>query len=193
VNKYNAVALINPETGAESLVLELALQPARTLQGTVLQPDGQPLSGVNVIGLTAMPDYDVLETESFTLTGLNSRLTRDLFFHHRDQNLGKVLTINGDETRPLKVQLEPCGTVIGRLVDKAGKPVLGVNLGLFRSGDGYSFLNTVSDAHGGFRMEGLVPKAKYSLSSSRRLLKDVGQVEMESGGSKDLGDLSVDD
>jgi len=193
VNKYNAVSLINPETRAESLALDLALQTARTLQGTVVQPDGQPLSGVKVIGLTAMPNYDVLERASFTVTGLNPRLTRDLFFLHRDQNLGKVLTIQGDETRPLTVQLDPCGTVIGRLVDKAGKPVLGVNVNFFRSGDGYSFLNTATDADGRFRMEGLVPRANYSLLSSRRLLKDVGQVEVESGRIKDLGDLSVDD
>ncbi len=193
VNKYNVLSLINPDARAESLALELTLQPARTLQGTVVRPDGQSLTGVRVIGLTAMADYEILESASFTITGLNPQLTRNLFFLHRGENLGKVLTIHGHETRPLRVQLEPCGTVIGRLVDKAGKPVRGVNVGFCRPVDGYIFLNTATNVDGRFRMVGLVPGAKYSLTSSRPLRKELGQVEVESGRSKDLGDLPVAD
>jgi RNA polymerase sigma factor (sigma-70 family) len=193
VNKYNSLSLISPDARAEFLALELTLQPARTLKGTVVRPDGQPLTGVKIIGLTAMPDYDMLESASFTVTGLNPRLTRNLFFHHREKNLGKALTIQGDETRPLQVQLEPCGTLIGRFVDKTGKPVPGVNVGFSLPGGAYKSLNTATDAHGRFRMEGLVPGAKYFLTSSRPPLKDLGWIEVDSGRSKDLGDLPLAD
>jgi RNA polymerase sigma factor (sigma-70 family) len=193
VNKYNILSFIDPNETAGFLALDLTLQPARTLQGTVLGPDGEPLTGVRVVGLTAMPYDEMLESASFRVMGLNPRRTRELFFDHGGKNLGKVLTIQGDETRLLQVQLEPCGTVIGRLVDKAGKPVRGVQVGFYRPGDLYIRLNTATNADGRFRMEGLVPGAKYSLTSSRPPLKDLGWVEVESGRSIDLGDLPLAD
>ena len=55
---------IHPAEAAQALVLDLTLQPARQLSGTVAGPDGQPLSGFKVIGLTAMPDDDVLDGAS---------------------------------------------------------------------------------------------------------------------------------
>jgi hypothetical protein len=192
VNKYNALSPINPEARAESRTLDLTLQPARTLHGTVVGPDGKPLTGVEVVGLTAMPDDERLDGASFTVTGLNPRGARHLSFHHTGRGLGKALTVRGDETRPLTVQLEPCGSVLGRLVDRGGNPVRGVTV---RLGGGYGMgITAETDRDGRFRGV-LLPGQKYSLwlSSSRRLLQRVGQVEVESGRSKDLGDLRLGD
>jgi RNA polymerase sigma factor (sigma-70 family) len=193
VNKYNALSLINPEPNAGPLLLDLTVQPAQRLQGFVIGPDGKPLTGVNVAGLTAMPDDELLETPSFNVTGLNPRHTRTLVFHHTRKGLGKVLTVRGDETKALTVQLDPCGSALGRLVDQRGKPVPELEVGFVRGTNGPAIL-AKTDRDGRFCVS-LVPLQRYSLrpSSSGRLLRDVGEVAVESGHSKDLGELTMAD
>ncbi|HEV3255739.1 MAG TPA: sigma-70 family RNA polymerase sigma factor [Gemmataceae bacterium] len=197
VNRYNTLSLIKPEDSVESLTLDLTLQPARALRGTVVGPRGKPLTGVRLVGLTAMPDEEVLASASFTVSGLNPGGTRDLFFYHRRKGLGKFLTIRGDETKPLTVQLDPCGTVIGRIVDRRGKAVTGVAIGLACSPGWYggcAEASTETDLRGRFCVAGLLPGQKYSLTqySSGRLLRGVGEIEVQSGRSKNLGELVLD-
>jgi hypothetical protein len=194
VNRYNALALLNPDEGAESVAVDLPLQPARPLRGTVVGPDGEPLPGVKVVGLTALPEDEVLDSASFTVTGLNPRRPRSLFFHHKGKGLAKCLTIGGDETGPLTVRLDPCGWVTGRLVDRGGKPVPEVGIFLRSTNHGIDNICTPTDRGGRFHIA-LVPGQPYSfgLSSVRRLLRSPGDVEVESGRSKDLGDLPVSD
>src|SRR5262249_26724566 len=162
-------------------------------KGKVVAPDGRALTGVTVVGLTALLEDDLLESASFTVMGLSPRGPRNLFFHHRTQNLGKVLTISGDQIEPLTVQLEPCGSVIGRMVDKGGKPV--PRLGLSLCGR-KNCMDTVAktDQQGRFRVT-LVPGQKYLLRliTTRGLLRGVEDVEVESGRITDLGDLSLGD
>jgi hypothetical protein len=197
VNRYSALALINPGERAEPLALDFTLEPARTLHGTVGGPDGEPLTGVEVAGLTRVSDEEMLDGSSFTVAGLNPRCPRDLVFHHRGKSLGKVLTVRGDATGPLAVRLDPCGSIIGRLVDRVGKPIPGVALLIAPHGDGadVSAETARTDRDGRFR--GVVlPGTRYTVTlwlGSRRLLEDVGEMEVEPGGSKDLGDLPVTD
>jgi RNA polymerase sigma factor (sigma-70 family) len=193
INKYHALSLINPDERTEMLAVDLKLQPARSRAGTVVGSDGQPLAGVRVVGLTAIPDIELLECASFTVVGLNPGRSRNLFFHHRGKDLGKVLTIRGDEPEPLTVQLDPCGSILGRLVDKSGRPVPEVTISFLPGVNGANVI-AVTDREGRFRAT-LVPGEKYSLGplSSHRLLRAVGQVEVESGRSKDLGDLPLSD
>jgi RNA polymerase sigma factor (sigma-70 family) len=193
VNKYNALSLIDPDERTEFLALDLTLQPARRLQGTVVGPDEKPLTGVRVIGLTALPEDEMLEGASFTVAGLNPRRSRDLFFHHKGKSLGKFLTIGVNQTEPLTIKLDPCGSVLGRLVDKRGKPIPEVTVCFYPEGKSLDNL-AQTDRDGRFRLN-LVPGQKYSLGlrSYRRLVRDMGKVEVESGRRKDLGDLILDD
>jgi Carboxypeptidase regulatory-like domain len=93
----------------------------------------------------------------------------------------------------LTVPLDPCGSITGRMVDQGRNPVPGVTVCFSRA----SILRNVvaeTDAGGRFRAA-LVPGEKHvlMLSSSRRLLRDVGPLEVEPGQSKDLGDLPLSD
>jgi RNA polymerase sigma factor (sigma-70 family) len=192
VNKYSALSPVDPEEQAESVVLDLTLQPAHTLHGTVSGPDGKPVSGAVASGLTALPDDEMLDGASFTVTGLNPRGTRPLSFCHPGKGLGKALTVRGDDTGPLRVQLEPCGSVHGRLVDSGGNPVPGVTV---RLGGASGFVVTAESDRAGCFRGALLPGQKYSLwlSGSRRLTQGVGRVEVGPGRSKDLGDLRLAD
>ena len=192
LGRYNALSLIKPDERAESLALDFSVQPARRLRGTVVGPDGKPLLGVRVNGLTSWPDAETLESASFAVEGLNPRHARQLSFHHREKGLGKVVTLRGDQTEPVTVHLEPCGWITGRLVDKAGKPAPGVTVGLFCPNHGTGVTSVQTDREGRFRM-GMVAGQPCALESLRPLLGAVATVEVESGGSKDLGDVPVGD
>jgi RNA polymerase sigma factor (sigma-70 family) len=194
VNRYHALSLIKPERTLESMSLDFEVQPARTIRGTVTGLDGKPLTGARVVGLSATPESDSLDSASFSIMGLNPRRSRDLYFHHEELRLGKFLTLQGDENYPLTVQLVPCGAVTGRVVDKRDKPVPDVQVQLARVVEGYCLIEarTATDAAGRFRMDGLVPGVKYKFVPSSRLRTDVEEVEVKSGQSKDLGDLVLD-
>jgi RNA polymerase sigma factor (sigma-70 family) len=191
VDRYNALALIAPDERAESVALDFTLQPAIPLRGTVVGPDGEPLAGVRVSGLTSMPDTEVLTGASFTIEGRNPRGTRTLAFHDQEKGLGKVVTVRGDETRPLTVQLEPCGAVVGRFVDKAGRPAPGVAVRLTYAGQALA-VEARTDRQGRFRAE-LVPGLSYELRmlSAHRLLRRPGAIEAGLGRITDLGDLPL--
>jgi RNA polymerase sigma factor (sigma-70 family) len=193
IDKYNVLTPINPSETETALTLDLQVERAVSRPGMVVGPDHQPLAGVRVRGLSALPDDEILQAASFTVRGLNPRGSRALFFHHRDRGLGKMLTIRGEETGPLTVQLDPCGSVAGRLLDARGQPVAEVKVFSLRMGDGPEVL-AETDRDGRFR-GALVPGPKYTLglAETRRLATDVGEVEVESGRTRDLGDLLLGD
>ena len=117
---------------------------------------------------------------------MNPRGSRTVFFHNRKLGLGNTLIIRGDQPEPLTVQLQPCGSLVGRLVNKSGKPL--PDLYVNPDGkDGCLFTLATTDRQGRFRVA-LVPGRKYWLQP---LLRDGQAVEVNSGEVKDLGDLCV--
>jgi RNA polymerase sigma factor (sigma-70 family) len=100
VSLYHALSLINPREGAEAPELNLTVKRARPIRGTVVGPDGEALTGVEVVGLSPAPDDVPLESPSFTIRGLNMRSTRNVYFHHDKLGLGKTLTLRSDEAEP---------------------------------------------------------------------------------------------
>jgi hypothetical protein len=189
VDRYNALALINPDGRAASPKLDFILHRARPIRGTVVGPAGERLAGVRVSGLTSMPDAEVLESASFTVEGLNPRVPRRLSFYHGEKRLGKALTLHGEQPEALTVRLEPCGEVIGRVVDRAGKPVVGMSF-FFGRGDNGLTASAKTDFQGRFRAT-LVPGLKYPVP--RRLTRDLVELEVGPGQVKDLGDLRLTD
>jgi hypothetical protein len=201
VDRYNALALINPEDQARSLALDLTLHRAPPLPGMVVGPDGQPLARARVCGLTSMPEVETLQGASFIIEGLNPRRTRRLTFYHREKELAKDLTIPGDRIQELTVQLEPCGVVRGRTVDRMGHPLSGVVISCGNP-EGHLHATAETDHDGRFHVA-LVPGFKYRLVAEvagRRLktpdearedLTRLGELAVESGRTTDLGDVRV--
>jgi RNA polymerase sigma factor (sigma-70 family) len=191
VSMYHTLALINPREGAEAPALDLTVQRARPIRGTVVGPNGEALTGVAVVGLSAHPALVFPETASFTVRGLNAHSTRNVYFYHAKLELGKTLTMRGDETEPVAVQLEPCGSVVGRLLDKSAKPTPGLGIS-FNSRDGLFGDQAQTDQKGRFRAQ-LIPGLEYRLYPPRPLLRDSETVIVQSGQTKDLGDLTLGD
>jgi hypothetical protein len=139
---YHAIVPINPsEQTPSSTSCDIALEPGRTLTGSVVGPDGQPLTGVLAMGVTAVlpapryqtrfldqPLYQKLETAEFMVYGLSPRKPRALILLHRENGQGKVQVLRGDESGPLTVRLEPLGALLGRAIDAEGRPWKGLQV-----------------------------------------------------------------
>jgi hypothetical protein len=191
--RYNALALINPGDKETALTLDVELAPARTVAGTVVGPNGKPLTGVTVSGLTATASLDypqTLEGASFLVKRLTPGRTRKLIFEHRDKGLAALVTVRGNEKGPLTVRLGPRGSVAGRLLGKDRKPAAGVQVLVGPAGIVGGELKVRTDREGRFRLEGLVPGERY------RLVGRVGgswwwQKFTATAKGNDLGDLTV--
>ncbi len=189
--RYNAFELINPDEKETAITRDVELLPARTLTGTVVGPDGKPLTGVTVNGLrNSLESPEPLEGSSFIVKRLNPARTRKLLFRHEAKNLSALVTVRGDEKEPIAVRLMPCGSVTGRLLGKGGKPVEGIQVQLGRKGwvPGEGVSRT--DREGRFRMEGLIVGDRYYVMA---FLGSTGWQKEFTAGAKgnNLGDLRL--
>src|SRR5262249_38631944 len=127
---FNTAVEISPEKGVESVTCDLALDPGRTLSGTVAGPDGKPLDGAIVAGLSVAGDWEhqPLSTAAFIVTALKPGEVRLLQFSHAEKKLAGSLVVRGDTKGPLTVKLGPAGALTGRFVLPDGKPLADVEL-----------------------------------------------------------------
>ncbi len=117
-----------------------------------------------------------LDGSGFTVYGLSPSplLPRTIIFHHGARGLGKAVQVDVGDKGPLQVRLEPTATVTGRLRDKAGQPVEGLVLRMFRlideptRGSQREFdppLQATTDRDGRFRIDGIVPGLNQKVSA----------------------------
>jgi protocatechuate 3,4-dioxygenase beta subunit len=183
-DRYNAIVLLEPGEKEEELVKDVALERPLERKGHVFGPDGQPLTGVTVTGLSRRFDVETLKGDEFTVRRINPKAKRQLIFHHKDKGLGFILKeLPGEKDGPLTVKLQPCGSFSGRMVDKDGQPRAGLRIDV-----GTHELTT--DKEGRFRVEGLLPGGEYHVFLAR-LQRDgpLATVVIEPGKHKDVGDV----
>jgi hypothetical protein len=185
---YHALVLLEPGEKEAVLVKDVALERPQERKGRVVGPDGRPLTGVTAFGLVRMGE-ETLKGAEFTVRGVNPRANRPLIFYHKDKNLGSfVKGWRGETPGPLTVQLRPCGSASGRVVDADGQPVAGLRIDLIGMGLRFpSDEQVVTTGKGGrFRAEGLVPGQVYRIHPLFP-----AHVIVEPGKHNDLGDVKA--
>jgi RNA polymerase sigma factor (sigma-70 family) len=205
----NDYALIDPPAGAESVVCDIQFEPGRELTGRVLGPDGQPLAGALVAGLTGVWDQPTtLSGSEFRAHALTPDRPRTLTFLHKERKLAGVLVVRGDEKGPPAVTLRPWGVLTGRVLGPDGQPLAGVTVGIayrdlnvgallmqaMSSPNGPPARYLQTDADGRFRMEGVVPGESFGVGFSKGFMAlEAGrrdqQMTVGPGETKDLGDV----
>ncbi len=207
--RLHAWVRINPsEKDPQSLRCDIALEPAKPIPGQVFDPDGKPLGGYFVAGLTGSPiilsnQMELQEKTTFQVRGFDPGRPRTLIFIHPEKKLGKVVIVREDQRDPLQVRLESLGAVVGRVLDEVGRPRASIPLRVRLSRNDDNFLPTLhqfdmglrfyhleptakTDHDGKFRLDGLIPGLKYTLVAGER---EIEKITIESGKIKDLGDL----
>jgi RNA polymerase sigma factor (sigma-70 family) len=214
----HAVVRINLSAkDAPSTVRTIALEPGQTRTGTVVGPNGKPLTGVLPFGLSALDTFVQarplkLTTATFTAKGLSKRTPRPLLFYHPEKRLSKLVWVKAGEG-PLTVRLEPPGTMTGRVVDASGRPLAGIFISLWykdvliNKHIPFAVLGrnlpgplhdprTKTDAEGKFRLAGCLPALKYRIFGSGGALGErsvdlATVVSAESGKVKDIGEVKI--
>jgi hypothetical protein len=163
---------------------------------TVFGPDGKPLAGSQVAGLSDM-GYGYIwektpppEASTYTVLGLRPGKERTVRFLNAKSGLTGQLVLRGDESQPQTITLEPWGVLIGRVVDDEGQPC---NTGDELFGVRLPYPGPKIPEDGRFRYAGLIPGKSYDI---QLIGKDgkfgkfvVENVEIGPGEVKDLGDV----
>ncbi len=200
---YHALAEISPKPSEESITCNVTLVRGRTLKGTVLDPDGKPLAGVQVSGLKS--SYYWLNADAeFTVESLDPHKPRVLQFVHEKRKLAGALVLRGDDKEPISLRLQPWGMLTGRVVSPRGEPLSGTRVYCWMqvkwNGEDLHTapLFAWADKAGRFRIEGLAPgwtyrnihvsKGSYGLDFAGEGPKNP---TLQAGETKDLGDLTV--
>ena len=91
---FPAVRPIDIAPGTESVTCDLTFDSGLTRTGTVMDPEGRPLSGVSMIGENFRNTWEFtsLDGPQFTVRGLSTSplLPRTLIFRHAGRGLGKT-------------------------------------------------------------------------------------------------------
>jgi hypothetical protein len=196
----HALLRINPsEQDGRPAAFEIALEPAMTVKAAVVGPDGQPLKGYYVAGLTGSPrvhSSSVLPQWSATCTlrGLDVRRPRTVVVFSPEKKLAAVQVVRGDEPSPHQVRLRPLSSLTGRVLGADGRPRAGLRVSatlsrtekdadrlpvqLFIGGRWAAHLQpkATTDADGKFLLDGLLPGLKYTLAVSDGEAADADRV-----------------
>jgi RNA polymerase sigma factor (sigma-70 family) len=207
VDNYHTLIEVAPAKDAASLTCDIALDPGRTLTGTVVGPDGKPLPGARMAGVTGFIisswEHTTQPTAEFTVNAVKEGQRRNVLALHEEKQLAGSLMIQGDEKGPLTIQLKPWAVLSGRLVTSDGQPRPNAEVTLERYGPkindpccGYHRTRSFqTDKDGKFRIDALVPGLKYTMHFKNQKGILAGKVfegmTFQSGETKDLGDVQV--
>src|SRR5262245_63689476 len=157
-------------------------------------PDGKPLSGARSFNLNMSRSWDgPMKSAEFT-GGFNPRRSYGIVVQHPETGLVGSASPPKQDGGSVAMKLQPGGAVTGRLVDAAGKPRPGVELGLDFHPKGWGIWHEYLRAHmktdrdGRFRVEARVR------GYESRVADGAGEYRFdrhESGKSTDLGYLRL--
>jgi hypothetical protein len=207
---YTAFAETNFDPKAGSPTVDLQVDSGRPATVRVVDPEGRPIGGTRVRGISARgwPITEDRPSSSFEVFSLDPSQPRRVVVAHEGRKLVGSALLRGDEAGPVTIRLQPWGVVTGRIVDDEGRPRK--NLVLGNANDRRSAMKSeergdlpvgmvngsgdpVGD-DGRFRVEGLVPGLKYGgyAVEGGMVLGDVFRnVAVGLAETKDLGDLRV--
>jgi RNA polymerase sigma factor (sigma-70 family) len=194
---FHTAVELNPSEKAKSIRQDLVVDPGQMPQGTVVGPDGRPVTGARAFGLTAYGDSrnwtrTPLTSADFTVWGLRRNEIREVVFVQPDKRLAGAVKVRGDARRPLVAKLQRWGSVRGRLIGSNGLPEPGVVLRIAGSMLPASSFQT--DNAGRFRIDALAPGVAYTLEVMQqdRVAGCVfTSLTVNGGEAKDLGDVHV--
>jgi RNA polymerase sigma factor (sigma-70 family) len=201
-----AVKVVDFAEGTTNATADLFPERGKTLPVRIEDPEGKPLAGAIVSGMTELwPITFTAKQAECTIYALDGIHQRHVVFYHRERKLGGHVIVRGDEKDPVTVRLQPLGTVTGRLLDPDGQPLAGVevslNMPLSAESDLFRYLNAQrepvkTDKDGRFRLEGVLPKLIFQLSlrQGRTYYQGepkIGFKQVGPGQTLDLGEVRV--
>ncbi len=184
---------------AESFELNFQLDSGKKIAIAMTDPAGEALEGVKVQGHERFSWWKEIPDATFDALAFKIGEKRTMLFHHPDRRLGKVVRVTAgeDADQKLSVQLQPCVTVRGRLVDRDEEPISGarIRIDVSPSEDFAPNLKNVStDADGRFEHTEVLPGSEYAVmaeAASMGFTVLARNLTVSAGETMDLGTINV--
>jgi hypothetical protein len=112
---------------------DLAMHPGQTVNVRGVDLKGEPLRGVRAFGLrhhTAKAVQSGRGDGSFAVRDLDVAWPRRVFFYQPDRDLAGFVDLTGNERGDVSARLSPCGSIVGRVVQRAALPLADAHFGL---------------------------------------------------------------
>jgi hypothetical protein len=192
-----SMRLIDPAPDATSITCDLEVDPGEVLTVKLTDPAGIPLEHCEVRGSAARGSYaDARDAgPEVAVVNLGRDERRLLRIHQKERCLGLAAYVSIAEPSP-ELRLQPCTTIVGRLLDDGGAPVGDVEVQLWTSIDFDQTPSVVSDAEGRFRIEHVVPGVPFQVAVNSTRLQDytgvlASDADMKWGTTTDLGEVRL--
>lgn len=128
LHSMSGYAIIDPKPTDEAVEVTIEFDRGKSVTGKVVDADGKPATGAIAYKMTACYDYpQTLKDGTFTAIALETDRPRTVLFVDQAKKQAASVELKGGE-KDLTVQLQPFGTLTGRLVDAAGKPIAGASV-----------------------------------------------------------------
>jgi RNA polymerase sigma factor (sigma-70 family) len=200
---HSACKVLDVKDDGTAISCDLALDPGKTLTVHIQDPEGKPLPGAVVAGVSAQTLRTVrFQSGEGQIYVLDPAKPRPVVFLHVSRKLAANVLLRGDEKEPVAIRLAPAGVVTGRVLDADGQPVSGAEVyTLYKTSVGQQLMRSqramvlpVTDKDGRFRLDCVVPGLKFGLgfARGRQLFEPQTPLDVqapESGRALDLGEI----
>jgi hypothetical protein len=193
-----AVKQVQIDQNQQHATVDIELSAGEQLTLKLVDPDGNPLDGVDVRGLWPLAHYHQEENAGPTiqvqaLLPDEKRLVR---LYNKERNLGKAIRVSlkDDGQGPLTVKLEPCATVTARLLDKDGEPLRGARIRFDLPEPDFlvQLEQAATDLNGRFTKSDVLPGCDYNVECESTTFNEIAKkLSVTSGETIDLGEFDV--
>jgi hypothetical protein len=168
----------------------------------VVDPEGKAVAGAQIVG-PAVSSFSDAEGKVI-LSGLEPQRSHELLIVHQGRKLGAKVVISSQDEKPAvrKIELQPLGSVTGRVLDESKMPMPGALVQLMVAvpktiGAPYSSsaasTATLTGPNGTYRIDRLIPGARHGLMIGAKGCVAVASAEFDAqpGRAFPVPDLTV--
>ena len=121
---------INPAEGSDVVHVDLELDPGATVRVRVVDPEGNPLYGSDVIRRMSTSNGETMPEPEFDVLALGPSEERTMLVWRDGRKLGAVVRIHpgDDKAGTVTITLKPLATIVGRIADVNRNPVSGATV-----------------------------------------------------------------
>ncbi len=123
---------INPTEDTKTVHLDLQVDSGATVRLRVVDPQGKPVSGLKADGRAqrGRREWDAQHGAELNVINLAPGEERRVLVRNEERKLGKAVLVRAgdDKNGPVVVTLEPLATIVGRVADVDGNPVLAATI-----------------------------------------------------------------
>jgi hypothetical protein len=128
LNGLVAYRVIQPTATDMPIKVDLTIPKARTRRVRFVDPEGRPVRGATVVGLTASPFHQVmLSGDETEVIGLDPEGERRLTALSPDGRYTVETQVRADSAEPMVIRMRRSAAVTGRLLDEGARAVAGAS------------------------------------------------------------------